>query len=309
MLKNTDTNVLYADLTTNNTSKYFKKKFDFKYDIKSESNLLQHKTLSLDDFLVTIADETDHLLPLLVNMYTKHIQHKLLLFTNNISRYFTDELQKNNIDLSTITVYGIDMSDDNTEYLNNLGMKTYSRDFINSVPKETLLKSSTSNECKTTVIVDGCIDADFDLVTSIIELFRNNTLSLNFVNIHGSDRKKSRLGAIFRNITVKIFDVKEKKINVYNEHSRFLIFRELEQKDGQDYGWFIFKAPKDITEECLQKLDHNKITSIYSDDKEYLLTSTTIEEQNDISYHGCKNITNLALFPEEKKRMIFELIN
>lgn len=108
-----------------------------------------------------------------------------------------------------------------------------------------------------------------------------------------------------------IFDMKEKTINIFNENSKFLIWRPVKQASESDIGWFILRNIDLDTREALLKsfdLDEN-IRLISVDDDDVLVTNTTIEDQNQKSYYMQKSIYDCVLFPEEKAQMMFELLN
>ena len=124
-------------------------------------------------------------------------------------------------------------------------------------------------------------------------------------------------------------DIEEKKINLFNENSRFLIFRELKQKSEDDIGWYILRL--------ISMTDRMKILEYIQDDKIYvinlnefgielfdndndndsdelidneiLVAATTIDDQNKKTYYLSKSIMDCTLFPQEKFLMGFELVN
>ena len=128
---------------------------------------------------------------------------------------------------------------------------------------------------------------------------------------------------LYRNI----MNLKEKKINVFNENSRFLIFREVKQKSEEDIGWYILRMlSMEDRQHILKHIEDDKIYTINLDDfgidefdssedsdeileNDILITATTIEDQNLKSYYLCKSIMDCALFPQEKSLMGFELVN
>ncbi len=126
---------------------------------------------------------------------------------------------------------------------------------------------------------------------------------------------------LYRNI----MDIKEKKINVFNENSRFLIFRKMKQDSDDDIGWYILRFIS--MEERLQMLESIEDSKIYtfdlSDftdensessedemlDGEILITATNIDDQQTKSYYTATSIMDCTLFPQEKFLMAFELVN
>lgn len=112
-----------------------------------------------------------------------------------------------------------------------------------------------------------------------------------------------------RMLIAKVFDMKESKINIFNEDSYFVIYRPLEQENEQDIGWYILKDIDASTKtEILEQLDDDDIETIDIEGDDYLIAKTTMNEQNKKTYYMAKTINDTTLFPEEKKVMWFELI-
>jgi len=110
-------------------------------------------------------------------------------------------------------------------------------------------------------------------------------------------------------------------LNIFNESSNFLIFRQAKQKSAEDYGWFILRfLNKEERAELLKHIiesENNMITMNIADDEyiddllegEILISYTSIEEQNKKTYFGENYIEDRVLYPQEKTLMMFELIN
>lgn len=120
---------------------------------------------------------------------------------------------------------------------------------------------------------------------------------------------------------VKLLNFKQKSINIFNEHTRFLIWRPRYQKSPDDIGWFIMRGMslKD-RENILASLDDDTIKiiaidntdkSIDSDEDEIYvyISSTTMAEQEQKSSLVAESINDCALFYEEKVNMMFEMLN
>jgi len=121
-------------------------------------------------------------------------------------------------------------------------------------------------------------------------------------------------------LLVEIMDIKEKKLNIFTENSRFLIYREVEPIADNDNGWYILRfLDNDTKEKILEKISDNDDIipfTIEDDDGEeidILVSSTTIEEQEQMAYDNddgdTNNIFNKCLYPIEKYSMVFELVN
>lgn len=113
-----------------------------------------------------------------------------------------------------------------------------------------------------------------------------------------------------------IFNVTEKRINIFNEHTRFLIWRSV---SDEDVGWHILRnVPLDIRESLLDRLKDDDIILFElpneNEDSEYedvYISSTTIAEQEEKSYSICEDgdFVSCTLYPEDKVSMLFELLN
>ena len=113
-----------------------------------------------------------------------------------------------------------------------------------------------------------------------------------------------------------LLNQKEKKINIFNENSKILIWRPLVQKVDEDIGWFILRnVDLDRRERLLKKLSNDDIISheIETDDGEFeniLISATNLDEQEQKSFYDSEmTITDCVLFPGEKINMVFEMMN
>lgn len=148
-----------------------------------------------------------------------------------------------------------------------------------------------------------------------------NIVGLDIVGFDASyDDSKKRASKItaeyIRQLFSNILQIKEKKINIYTEDSKFLIYRSIEQIDYEhDIGWRILRnIPNEIKEEIMEFVgsDIKTITipnnDINSEDEDIFVAVTSMAEQNQKSYYICNNIFDLCLMPEEKSAMMFEMI-
>jgi len=122
--------------------------------------------------------------------------------------------------------------------------------------------------------------------------------------------------------------------NIYNENTRFLIYKpvgelcvenetetEIEVDDildinkiGDNYGWYILRnIPKDIRENIFGLIEHDSIQFITLEENdeeiEIMISSTTINEQNEKCYYTAQSYKDCVLYPDEKMDMMLELIN
>ena len=112
-----------------------------------------------------------------------------------------------------------------------------------------------------------------------------------------------------------ILGMKEKKINIFNESSKFLIFRPLEQLSVMDLGWFILKGTSlELREEIIKCISDDTIQSLDIDldgkHETVMITTTTMSEQEQLSFYDPNlKISDGVLFPAQKLYMAFELLN
>lgn len=154
-----------------------------------------------------------------------------------------------------------------------------------------------------------------DLI-KLLDSIKDRVVSFDIVEFNPSINNEK--GGIF--VTKKVvqqclttlFDIKEKSINVFNENSEFIIYRPSNQENITDIGWYIMRGTSlKEREEFLKSIADNTIIKVSMDDsdEDYLVTKTTMNEQNQRSYYVCTKIEDITLFPEEKIAMCFELIN
>lgn len=143
---------------------------------------------------------------------------------------------------------------------------------------------------------------------------KNNIVSMDITEFNpciGTNLEVKTTRETIRNILISTFDIKEKSINIFTEDSEFLIYRPLDQVDPDvDYGWYILRGiDLKQREELISSIAHDEIKEITIDDEDYVVTRTTMNEQNEKTYYACHKIEDVVLFPEEKKVMCFELLN
>ncbi len=115
--------------------------------------------------------------------------------------------------------------------------------------------------------------------------------------------------------------MKEYSINIYNENTRFLIFKPVDElcnpneiDIGDDYGWYILRnIPKELKEELFKEIEDDSIKIITinenNTDIDIMVSSSTINEQNNKCYYTSSSYKDCTLYPDEKISMMFELIN
>lgn len=204
----------------------------------------------------------------------------------------------------------------------------YIQELVNNDPVFIIFDMSVMS----TVYAPGVIrfiDNDKNLEKQLDGLYENEIISLfklfgqemNIVgmditgfNIH-KDTAKNILNATINTANLAlmyVLNIKEKRINVFTEDTRFLIFRPIERINEQDFGWYILKGiPLEIEEKIINKLDLSTDNiDIFSldDDTEVYIAVTTIAEQNNKSFEETETIFDCVLVPEEKDKILFYLV-
>jgi len=135
---------------------------------------------------------------------------------------------------------------------------------------------------------------------------------VEFNTLIGSEIQIKMTRELIRQCFINAFDVKEKHINIVNEHTEFLVYREASQLDPVcDYGWYILRGMSiEQKTEMMKIVPQDKIISVELDDgKDYLIARTTMDEQNKKSCYNLTTVQDVVLFPSEKAEMGFEIIN
>lgn len=220
----------------------------------------------------------------------------------------------------------------NTPFLCNFNMEVFNKKIAPSVNRRNLSiesEISLDNEENTKKMDNGL---DFDNLTELSNILKNK---IKYLIITGYDstidnetKFLSRLTSevvqiLYRNI----MDLKEKKINIFNENSRFLIYRKLHQESEEDIGWYILRfLTMEDRQRILEKIMDDKIYNFDLNDYlnedseenndddnllsgEILISATTMDDQNNKSYYHAKSMMDCTLYPQEKFLMAFELVN
>ena len=177
------------------------------------------------------------------------------------------------------------------------------------------------------------------------ELSKLNIVALDITNYitekkcNEDDRAIKVTCEIARLPMKKIFGLKEYSFNVYNEFSKFLIFRPLKKVDEDDVGWYILRDVQDkysvnifntnMKNKIINEIEDNIIlfdpnNPLILDDvydsrniiintknskNTVYITTTSIDEQNKkIFIGGITKINDKTLYPGEKSRMLFEML-
>lgn len=150
-------------------------------------------------------------------------------------------------------------------------------------------------------------------ITTLLSELKDSIVSMDIAEFNpciGTKNDVKICKDIIRNILLCTFDIKQQRINLFTEDTKFLIFRSVEQEDPEtDIGWYILRGLS-VTErnKMIEMIPDDKIINLEIDGKDYLITTTTMNIQNKKSYYSAKIINNVVLFPQEKEHMAFELL-
>jgi arginase family enzyme len=121
---------------------------------------------------------------------------------------------------------------------------------------------------------------------------------------------------------IHALNLKERKINVFNHDTQFLIFRPCRKLNEYDYGWYILLGLSiELEEQIMKKLsisqdkiipfclnsnkdeDDDDVIEDNDEDENVYIALTTMNEQNNMSYFDTNKICDCALFPDEKSEV------
>lgn len=113
-----------------------------------------------------------------------------------------------------------------------------------------------------------------------------------------------------------ILKLKEKKINIYNEHSRFLIFKPIQEiwDEYDQFGWYIMRnVDAELKERLLEDIKDGEIIEVQIEDDEnikrdILISVTTLADQDELSYYLADDYSDKRLYPDEKLDAYFNLL-
>jgi arginase family enzyme len=168
------------------------------------------------------------------------------------------------------------------------------------------------------IIYDGFNIDEFDLILNgLKEIYNLHSLDITSYYF-GQIKDKQKYYSpnyltthIIKKIMKNFANIKEKSINIFDDESKFLIWKQID--DDDKIGWYILRGVSlEVKEKLLQQID-DKITTITIeiDGKpvDALVSSTSIAEQQEKSYYMTNNTYDCCLYPDEKIDMVFELLN
>jgi arginase family enzyme len=119
-----------------------------------------------------------------------------------------------------------------------------------------------------------------------------------------------------RRILQIVLNITEKKMNIFTEHSKFLIWRPIEQIEPEDVGWFVLRnVSLDIRERLIAHIGEDRIITFETVDEETCepidayITVTTLYEQQMKPYTTTNSIHDAILYPAQKVSSMFEMLN
>jgi arginase family enzyme len=310
-----DLKIIYIDSVCDlNINDYDEKLNNYNYRMSVVSNLL---TLSTDEDITRTY--TKHMVPLKLEQFT-------FVGLNEVTPYEENSLLKGNSDYYDLKRLNKQLDNIFKKIINKIGDSPTAIIFDMSVFDLNIAPCSI-RENQTNV---GLNLDQLNLILKYLSDMNKSHNNIKMIDITGHYLSIEDTTPAFR-ITIetitkiysKILNLKEYSINIFNEHTRFLIFKpvdelceEKEDSIGDNYGWYILRnVPMDYKNELLKEIDNDKITIIdipssnENEEIEIMISSTTIIEQNDKCYYTSSSYKDCTLYPDEKMAMAFELIN
>lgn len=159
----------------------------------------------------------------------------------------------------------------------------------------------------------GNIGLSLESVINILKNISEKIISIDIVEFNptlGTPHDATTTRETIRKCLTEVFNIKEKKINIFNETTKFLVYRPVKQESAKDVGWYLLMGLSNSERDKLMELiDNDTIIKLKIDDEDYMITKTCMEEQHTKSFFTNPIITDVVLFPEEKGTMCFELLN
>ena len=161
-----------------------------------------------------------------------------------------------------------------------------------------------------------------ELYIILDSLKKLNIVGLDIVNYNLIKDETSIINRIQSETIQKIYgtllNMSLKSFNVFNENSRFLIFKPIDEIE-EDIGWYILRGVDiELRNEIMEKINNGQIITVKIndedgdgniDEKEIFITTSTIYDQNEYSYYSSEDFLDKRLYPDEKIDMMFELLN
>jgi arginase family enzyme len=164
---------------------------------------------------------------------------------------------------------------------------------------------------------DGFNIDELGLVISSLKELNINSIDITGYNFGTIENKEQH--NVANKITINSIEIilshfidnYKKSLNIFDEESKFLIWKKLDDVDP--IGWLILRnMTNDVKQNIINAIGDRIINIPVSDENETyeaLVTTTTIKEQQERSFYMSNNVTDCCLYPGEKINMLFELIN
>ncbi len=308
-----DLKIIYIDSKADlNLNDYDEKLNNYNYRLSVVSNLL---ALSTDEDITRTY--TKHVIPLKLEQFS-------FIGLNDITPYEENLLLKENSDY-----YDLKRLNKNLESILNKIVNKFSDSPVAIIFDMSVFDLNIA-PC-TIRENDKNLGLNLDQLNLILKHLSNMNKKYNnvkMIDITGHYLSLADTSPAFR-VTIEtitkiysnILNLKEYSINIFNENTRFLIYKpvdeiceETEESIGDNYGWYILRnVPMDFKNDLLKQIDNDSITIIDIPDEDeeiqVMISSTTILEQNDKCYYTATSYKDCTLYPDEKMAMAFELIN
>lgn len=292
------------------------------YDEKLSNHKYRNSVISN---LLTLSSDQD-----ITRSYTKH---KLPFNLNQFVFLAQQEINSNEQNMlinSNVTFYPYNILKKNLQYLINKVINQIGSDPVAIVFDMSVFDINIS-PCAIRENFKGGINLEeLNNILETLNKMNKKYNNIKLIDITGHYLSLENTSPAYR-ITIetitkiysKIFDMKEYAINIFNENTRFLIFKpvdelcnpnEIDIDIGDDYGWYILRnIPKELKEEFFKEIEDDsiKIFTINENntDIDIMVSSSTINEQNNKCYYTSSGYKDCTLYPDEKMSMMFELIN
>lgn len=305
------------------TYKLIKNKYDHIFNYESDEIGQYYSNIS-DNNIITLAKSIKSITTILNSIKVQ--EHKILYITHELDiNNILPMIQSNKLNSDNIIFLGLDKSNNTELILDQYEIKYFTIDYIlkkglnnilnlinnmfdNSITHTVFDTSVCNNEIIPNNNDNGLKNKDIGIIKSYLKN------KIKYFTLTNFDDNMYKIKFI-RDIMIEVMNIKEKKINIFTEDTRFVVYRPCQIEDKEDYGWYILRfLTLDEQEEILKNIDEDDIiqTTISYDDNEDIdvyISSTTIREQEKLSYYTSTSILDRCLFPQEKTHMTFELIN
>jgi len=310
-----DLKIIYIDSKADlNLNDYDEKLNNYNYRLSVVSNLL---ALSTDEDITRTY--TKHVVPLKLEQFS-------FIGLNDITPYEENLLLKENSDYYDLKRINKNLESILNKVINKLSDSPVAIIFDMSVFDLNIAPCTIREN-------DKNVGLNLDQLNLILKHLSNMNKKYNnvkMIDITGHYLSIQDTSPAFRvtietitKIYSKILNLKEYSINIFNENTRFIIYKpvdeiceETDESIGDNYGWYILRnVPMDFKNDLLKEIDNDSITIIDIPDEnedeeiQVMISSTTILEQNDKCYYTATGYKDCTLYPDEKMAMAFELIN